>query len=295
MTMLRLIHPIYLDVPMLVSFSAAIEGGLSLGKEITTEIESSDSRSAEVGVKFGLNKLFGALFDASLEGSSTGGQANRNQEVLKESRQHTEASIAILLYDHLLKNDEFIVRPEDSDTLVDVQPGALVEVAGTIVKNAIDAMIDYIDAVSILINLGDTPTPSASKKNRKPTPKSELESIKGLLDKDRKRTPISNALLRCTEPSGITAVITLRTENLRDLTLSELHKNNVRVVGKITRIIQKGEKMSAFENYGMALLEENFLQDAFNQLTSTPNMVTEFSELTVSGPAVQILPLMIYV
>ena len=33
---IRLIHPIYLDIPMLVSFAAAIEGGLSFGSRSDT-------------------------------------------------------------------------------------------------------------------------------------------------------------------------------------------------------------------------------------------------------------------
>jgi len=34
---MQLIHPIYLDVPMLVSFAAALQGGLSFGSEVTEE------------------------------------------------------------------------------------------------------------------------------------------------------------------------------------------------------------------------------------------------------------------
>ena len=72
------------------------------------------------------------------------------------------------------------------------------------------------------------------------------------LDADRKRTPISNVVVRCDSPDGLNVVVTLRTENLRDLTLSELSKNNVRIIGKITRVLPEGETMSSFENYGMA-------------------------------------------
>ena len=46
---IRLIHPIYLDIPMLVSFAAAIEGGLSFGAEVTREASSS---TAEGSAKF---------------------------------------------------------------------------------------------------------------------------------------------------------------------------------------------------------------------------------------------------
>jgi hypothetical protein len=90
-------------------------------------------------------------------------------------------------------------------------------------------------------------------------------------------------------------VLTLRTENLRDLTLSELHKNTVRVVGKVTRTIGEGESMSAFENYGMALLKPEALSAAFRELAESEDVVADFSEVEVRGPAVQVLPLMIFV
>ena len=119
--------------------------------------------------------------------------------------------------------------------------------------------------------------------------------MRAALDTDRKRTPISNVLLRCTVPNDITAVVTLRTENLRDLTLSELHKNNVRVLGKVTRTIGPEENMSPFENYGMALLPPSTLSNAFRQMLDIEELAFEFSEVLVQGPALQILPLMVFV
>ena len=115
------------------------------------------------------------------------------------------------------------------------------------------------------------------------------------MDKDRKRTPISNVILRCSEPANVNVVITLRTANLRDLTLTEVHKNNVRVVGKVTRIVEEGQAMSAFENYGMALLKPDMLEGIFAQMNNSEDVVAEFSEVEIKGPAVQILPLMVFV
>ena len=131
-------------------------------------------------------------------------------------------------------------------------------------------------------------------KDRQET-QSRLGKMRATLDKDRKRTPISNVLLRCTVPNDITAVVTLRTENLRDLTLSELHKNSVRVLGKVTRVIGPEESMSPFENYGMALLPPSTLREAFRQMLGNNALAVEFSEVQVQGPALQVLPLMAFV
>lgn len=301
-----LIHPIYLDVPMLVSFAAAIQGGLSLESEVTQEKEASKSGSANLAGKFGLSSLFSNLFDVTAEADISGEATGRNQETRRELKSHTEASVAILLYDELRRNKGYLTQPRDAAALAKINPGTLVEVAGILEKNAVDTVIDYIDAANILSGLAN-PTQSTSstgaqqasgkqaRKKTQPAKQNQLEKIRQTLDKDRKRTPISNVILRCAEPPGVNVVVTLRTANLRDLTLTELHKNNVRVIGKVTRIVGEGESMSAFENYGMLLLKTEILEEAFNNIAANENIVAEFSEVQINGPAVQILPLMIFV
>ena len=303
---MRLIHPIYLDIPMLVSFAAAIEGGLSFGTEVTHEASASTAAGAEGGVKFGFSHLFSQFFDLSSELHVHGAREGQERSVEKSSRTHTEASVAILLYDRLRKDSGYIVDLETLDAAKEVEPGALIEIAGTIEKNAIDAMIDYIDAVNIMSSIGskkqETRPASTSGKQRgaavnrkKSGNHSSLGNLRDALDEDRQRTPISNVLLRCTAPNNVTAVVTLRTENLRDLTLSELHKNSVRVLGKVTRVVDQGKSMSPFENYGMALIEPEMLQEVFHGLSNIETVTLDLSEVQVKGPALQVLPLMVFV
>ena len=303
---IRLIHPIYLDIPMLVSFAAAIEGGLSFGAEVTREASSSTAAAAEGSAKFGLSGIFNQFLNSSAELQVAGAREGEERSVERISKSHSEASVAILLYDRLRRDRGYIVDPKTLEDAKGVKPGALVEIAGTVEKNAIDAMVDYIDAVEIMVSLvageQDKPSGSTSGKRRgsgvgrdKQVIQSSLGRIRDKLNEDRKRTPISNVLLRCTMPNDITAVVTLRTENLRDLTLSELHKNSVRVLGKVTRVIGSGESMSPFENYGMALLSPQMLKDVFRKMLNNENVNLEFSEVQVQGPALQVLPLMVFV
>lgn len=287
---MRLIHPIYLDVPMLVSFAAALQGGLSLGSEITEQEGSLQSESSTRSGKLGIGTLFSNLFDASVAAETADSQSGETNQVRRESKAHTEASIAILLYDELEKRDGTLVRPKSVDDLQALEPGTLVELAGTIEKNAVDSVIDYADAVSILASLDTSQSSSQKKTSLQP-----VQKIRQALDKDRKRTPISNVHLKCKQPEALNVVVTLRTENLRDLTLSELHKNSVRLVGKVTHLIGADEKMSSFENYGLSLMEPSELEEAFNGIASTEGIAADLASVQVDGPAVQILPLMVYV
>jgi len=281
-----LIHPIYLDVPMLVSFAAAIEGGLALSSEVTKQRGRRASRKLKASGSIGLSRIFSPVLSASV--NVDGSQENDRQdlEVSQETKAHTEASIAILLYDRLTGEEGYVVRPADIDEIESLEPGALVELSGTVLKNAVDSIIDFIDAVAIMAGFTGEKPDAAQK---------YMQNIRASLDRDRKRTPISNVQLLCTHPPELTAVVTLRTENLRDLTLSELHKNSARVLGKVTRVVRNGESMSAFENYGLAMFEPNHLRTLFQGLSSADGIVAEFSDVQVAGPAVQLLPLMIFV
>lgn len=298
---IRLIHPIYLDVPMLVSFAAAIEGGVAFEQEVKSQQSSSTNNNAQISGKFGLSSLFSTIFDANVRASIDEQRTVREKTQTTESRGHTEASMAILLYDRLTNDFNSIIKPETHDALTILEPGALIEITGVLKKNAVDSVIDNIDAINLLSGLADSPAPAPSNNLRNKNPQtvspaaSKLENIRKILDDDRKRTPISNVLLECLQPSGCKAVLTLRTENLRDLTLSELHNNSVRVVGKITRLIGSGQSMSAFENYGMALLAKDRLEEMFTSFSNNHNLRTEYSPVEVEGPAAQILPLMIFV
>jgi hypothetical protein len=233
-----LIHPIYLDVPMLVSFAAAIQGGVALEAEITSEKKASDSTSGNISGKFSIGKLFQSLFDANISVEALGNNANESHESRKESKAYTEASIAIILYHQLKQNGGYIKQLQSIEDIADLEIGTLVEVAGRVEKNAIDTVIDYLDAVDIFLSgIGNSGSQAQTKGkgiSQGKSPTSDMSRWRESLDKDRKRTPLSNVVVRCSEPDDLNVVVTLRRENLRDLTLSELNKNNVRIERKPT-------------------------------------------------------------
>jgi len=284
----KLIHPIYLDVPMMVSFAAAIEGGVAFDSEVTQTNDSKAAKKSSFKGKFGLSSLFESLFEADVESQAESTKDISTSQVRKEQRAHTEASIAILLYDALEKHPGFLSKPGSTEELAAMEHGSLIELSGQLQKNAIDAMIDAIDVSTIMGSMAGDSVKNNVKKS--------LGGIRKALHDDRSRTPLSNVILRCATPMDLTAIVTLRTENLRDLTLSELHKNTVRVLGKITRLVGKDETMSPFENYGMSMMNPDILSEIFSGIQSSSEQVRiELGDVSIKGPAIQILPLMVFV
>ena len=93
---LQLIHPVYIDVPMMVGFVAALEGGVSYGAEQTERAEAARAREREGTARFGLPML-SSILNLDMSGRLTGKSEDANSQETKIVRRHTEASLLNLL------------------------------------------------------------------------------------------------------------------------------------------------------------------------------------------------------
>lgn len=55
----------------------------------------------------------------------------------------------------------------------------------------------------------------------------------------------------------------------------------------MTRVIDQGESMSSFENYGMALMQPDRLQDLLHGLQDNEAITLDLAEVQVQGPALR--------
>ena len=53
--------------------------------------------------------------------------------------------------------------------------------------------------------------------------------------------------------------------------------------------------MVSFENYGMAMLDRQTLTGLFESFATTEGLAADLGDFVVEGPAIQVLPLMIFV
>lgn len=297
--MQQLIHPIYLDVAMLVAFAGHLAGGLAMESEITEKLSDRESASRSSKLRAGLSGLMSGFASVTASVGADAGTSRDAEATRRELRKHTEASIAIELYNELLASQGYVMRPETADQLITAEPGGLVELRGVAEKNSVDEVIDVIHALSILMRMSNDSADgrkSQGKNAANPLEQSlqGAERIRKALDDDRHRTPFSNLILSCDRPRGLTAAISLKRENLRDLTLSELQHNRVAVLGKVVRVVSPGEEMSAFGNYGMSLLTKEVQEETFGKARSA-GLTARIRSPFIAGPAVQILPLMVFV
>jgi len=137
----RLVHPVYLDVPMMVSFLAALRGGVAFEDTMTRRGTRTVGKERELGAKVRLPPLASLLgFDAS--GRMGRSEESEASEETQAVRQHTASSLFNALYD-ALEEEQLLRRVEAATDLAAVSPGDVVEIAGDFIGNPLEPVVAF--------------------------------------------------------------------------------------------------------------------------------------------------------
>ena len=136
-----LFHPVYLDVPMMISFLAALRDGVALEDTMTRRDSQSTSREREGSARVRLPSLGSLLgFDAS--GRMASSRQGETSEEVMAVRRHTEASLFNALYAALTEDGLLRGVSEPAD-LADIAPGNVVELSGDFVGNPLEPVVAF--------------------------------------------------------------------------------------------------------------------------------------------------------
>jgi hypothetical protein len=105
-----LVYLLYLDVPMMTSFAAAIQDGIAYGSDITQRKDQQRSLSREAEGRAGIPfmSIFATLLSLDARGKITGDKAAGEGEEIKLVRRHTEASLFMRLRQTLMNDDRIL-------------------------------------------------------------------------------------------------------------------------------------------------------------------------------------------
>lgn len=132
------VHPVYLDVPMLLDFLATIEDGFASVEEVTERVGSTTEREREG--KGGLSAPFHFL-KVEIGGRLRRSAKKEEETERKGVREHTEGSLFNVLREHL-HQEELISRPKTRADVSSLECGDIVEVTGEIVGNPLEQIVD---------------------------------------------------------------------------------------------------------------------------------------------------------
>jgi hypothetical protein len=324
----QLAHPVYLDVAMMISFLAYLEGGVVTHEEATQKEAGTKERILKG--RAGLRARLPWAFDA--EAGSEGSSQHRDDMSLesKSARQHTAASLFNLLYEYLAEDDQLISLTEPSQ-LEELRTRQLVELTGEYLGNPLEDILAYVATVypyvaeqqrAQLEELSeDIEQLRKDQKSGNPAKRAQAQAIEkelGVQDptetlaalkkqakenesglnimlrmaEEIRRVPVHDLLFRVS--SGLQAVVTASSEYYTPEINEYLRAGEFRVIGKVTKIVTGSNTINLTRRTVLGAANPEIAQDIFASL-ETEDMKLEVPDPIVAAPALQVLPMAIFI
>lgn len=317
----QLTHPIYLDVAMMTSFLAYLDGG------VVTQEEATQKETGERERVFkGHGGLSVKLPWALNVGAGAEGSGQRRDEISVESkfaRQHTNASLFNLLYQYLSSDDKLTIL-SDASQLESLQTSQLVELSGEYLGNPLEDILGFMGAVFPYIldqqkataDAAADATASAKRAQRSGNPAKRAQAQTAPEDPgtalaelarqtqdvgvqmmlrmadDIVHVPVHDILFRTV--SGLEAVVTASSEYYSRETSEYLRAGEFRVIGKVTRVITKDDSINLTRRTVLGAANSKVAEDIVSNARSSEFQL-DVADPIVKAPAVQILPMAIFI
>lgn len=302
MNKVGLIYPIYMDIPMMISFVATMEGGYSLENSWTLTNDSAGEIAGTLEGEAGLPGIVSNLVKASLKAS---GNVDGKLAKTEESQivfKHTEASLFMRLRYELHRQGLLTLLDEYTEKeWISIKPSSLIEMSGEIHRSPINEIaqitkrwLPIILQLSLPLNADGSVNLSALNDEQK----KELYnmSIMQAIVADLEALPLSDILLKHKEGWAKSAVLDLSTKVMSLMDQELLHCGQVTVIGKVTRILAKGEKINLYRRSMLGVINDNKLNELTNELTVLPSMqMFQIEAPIVEYPVIEVIPMAIYV
>lgn len=312
-----LYYPLYLDTPMMVSFVAALEGGYALENTLKYVSESSGGMAGQVSGEVGLSKIFTSLAAANIKSSgSLDGKITKSEEsqiILK----HTEASLFMRLRDELIsKNRITFLDDYSEEKWKQIQSLDIVEISGILHLSPINEIIRMGERIIPFLEPSVTPQPTPSNGHRNKSSRAHVQStrtnsvttasaeasniqatislIKGLRA-DLEASPLFDMLLKHEGHWNKSAIIDLSTEVLSFEDQERLRCGKVFVLGKATRVLAPGESISLYRRSIFGYAAQNIINQMATSFNSIEGFSVKLEDAVLEYPAIEIVPMAIYV
>lgn len=317
-----LVYPLYLDVPMMTSFVAALEDGIAYGSDVTQMKNQRRTIGAEGEGKAGAGVpgmgIFSTLLNIDLRGKIQGEQAAGSDEEVKLVRRHTEASLFMRLR-HRLVNDNRILQIQGLDDLQQLENAEqdyLVEIRGRISRSPLNESLETVFRMLNMfgVDLSSNTKPQQGQggggkqkrgqQQQRPTSLADQfqiddEGRMGLqlmqrIREDLAQSKVLDAVLHPSDIEDLNVVMALALEFLPEGALDNMLSGDFSVLGKVTRLVEDSDEISLYQRTVFKNLDSESLDEMFDGLRKSPLFKLPDNPSTVQAPALQIMPLAVY-
>jgi hypothetical protein len=299
----RLVFPAYLDVPMMISFLATLEGGVRFEDQITIYQKDSSGKDKEVSARVGLPSVL-SLLSLSASGRLRGTSSEEASEEVSMVRRHTEASLFNVLLSKL-DDSGSLRRIEVGSDLTQLSPGDFVEIAGQVVENPLKRLLTLLIRMAPLLGIDikqllEKGPPRGGAKGKQ-TPAVDIDALEGvrltlMFGADMFDSPIEDLVLEADGRKRI--VVTADREFLSEGAVERLLGCEYKVLGKVTRVLaEDSPAINLTRRCALGLLPDKQVAEYFKSTDTAlkEDLQGDLGEALINGPALQVLPLAIYV
>jgi hypothetical protein len=319
-------HPLYLDVPMMTSFLAYLEGGVadSLERVSTSKADTSSQREGGAGAKIPSILSFVGL---DLSGRMASTAASGMVDEFKIARQHTSASLFNLLYDNLHAQSMVKKFEGGPEGLSQLTIGDLIEVQGRYVGNPLEDLLALLSQMLPYFapdetgashsderrtsSAGRSGNPAKRAQSRPATAEelaaqelarqqqeAEENSALGFrlmqqMYLDVQASTVSDVVLR-TE-SSVRIVATVAREFLTEQVSALLRSSNATILGKVTALLSESDSVNLTRRTVLGAMNGEQARDLLNGATGPEGFAWNSEDPIVFGPTAQVMPLAIYI
>ena len=328
---LQLVHPVYLDVPMMISFLAALEGGIAFEDESTHRTLTGTQRDREGGGKLRLPAL-GSLLGFDMSGRMGKQEREEDTEEVKAVRQHTSASLFNALH-HRLHQDGYVRILAEVGELNDLTVGQLVQVTGAFIGNPLERVLAFFaqalpyaalseeaeeaEAATAEAATGQSQLPKNPRRSGSPAVRARASEIEqerqraelvraaeeqaqdaflGMLVQmrtDLAESAIHDAVLE--GPEGLRAILTLSSEFFSEATGEQLLAGSFTVLGKVTRVLGEEDEVNLTRRTVLGAAGSEVAREVVVESVKKSDISLDTYDPIIRAPAVQVLPLAVFV
>ena len=305
-----LVHPVYLDTPMLLSFVATLDDGVSLSAAVTESSAKNKSTELSGSGEGGTENVL-ALLGVKLSATGELSRSSETDKSIEQSftRQHTLASLFSRLVQGLIAAGAVKNNPE----IVNVEAGDLVIFDARLEENPLEVALTTTHGLLPLIEqFQEGQKPAKSAPNRKQRRHADhpnnnqsiaesdgefdfdlIRSIVTVLKAEQEASSVLDLIGRSTEFSSI---ITADREYFSNSSRAAILDGQFKVLGKTTAVVSDpNESVSLIRRGASARVEGMY--DAIAEMLNAfdDSFVRSLPPSQIAGPLVQVLPLAIYI
>lgn len=305
------VFPYYLDEEMVMSFLATIEDGLSIVRKVSQTIEDVVSRDVEGEV--GGRGIF-PPFTGSAHGRAGRSRDSVSGEVLEYERHYPAIALFNVLREQLVKHR--LVTSLAAEPNATLSVGDIVEFEGSVRKNPFMELSDiwnaYLEMRPYFDETVVTPALPSNQRRRNQNasqhttvraalakPRNLDEERVGLILETARRGIEESGLLDVSVPIGHdtfrAAVLTLRVERNPAQAIAFSRGSRSRVIGKISGITEAAESILLYRRSSLEMFPIKLMASIIEPMRQIPELAIDLDDVAIDGPAIQVLPLAIFV